>query len=59
MVFEKAFWQMVFGSVDVLPVYGFRKTNIIMVTNMIDFVTLDLDDDDADCRCKYSDTMIN
>ena len=47
MILEKAFWQMTFGSVDVLPVYGFLKTYIMMVTNMKDCVTLDPDDDDA------------
>ena len=25
MILEKAFWEMIFGSVDVLPVCGFLK----------------------------------
>ena len=48
MILEKTFWEMIFGSVDVLPVYGFLKTYIMMVTNMKDYVTLDPDDDDDD-----------
>ena len=47
---------MVFGSV--LPVYGSLKTYIMMITNMKDYVTLDLDDYDADLRYNYRDTMI-
>ena len=35
-ILEKTFWEMIFGSVDVLPVYGFSKTYILMVTNMKD-----------------------
>ena len=41
MVLEKVFWEMMFGSVDVLPVYGFLKTYIMMVTNLKDYVKLD------------------
>ena len=48
MILEKAFWEMMFGRVYVLPVYAFLKTYIMMVTNMKDYVTLDPDDDDAD-----------
>ena len=55
---EKAFWEMIFGSVDVLPVYGFWKTYITMVTNMKDYLTLDLDDKDADFRYGYSNSLI-
>ena len=57
-VFERAFWEMIFGSEDDLPVYGFLKTYIMMVTNMKDYITLDLDDDDADFRHDYRDTII-
>ena len=57
-ILEKAFWKIVFGSVIVLPVYGFLKTYIMMVTNMKDFVTLDPDEYDADFRYNYRDTMI-
>ena len=49
---------MVFGSEDVLPLYGFLKTNIMLVTNMKDYLTLDDNDHDADFRYKYRDTMI-
>ena len=41
-----------------LPVYGFLKTYIMMVTNMKDCVTLEPDDYDADFRYNYRDTMI-
>ena len=58
MELEKAFWEMLFGSVDILPVYGFLKTFIFMVINMKDYVTLDPDDADADNRYGYRDTMI-
>ena len=49
---------MIYGSVDVLPVYGFLKTYVLLVTNMKDYVTIDLDDDDNDFRYGYRDTMI-
>ena len=58
MVLEKAFWEMIFGSVDVLPMYGFLKTYIMMVRNMKGYVTLDADDADADFIYGYRDTMI-
>ena len=41
-----------------LPVYGFLKTYVMMVTNMKDYVTLDSDVDDADFRYGSSDVMI-
>ena len=50
---EKTLWEMIFGSVDVLPVYGSWKTYFMMVTSMKDYVTKDNDDDDADFRNKY------
>ena len=34
-ILEKTFWEMIFGSVDVLPVFGFLKTYIMLVTNII------------------------
>ena len=45
---------MMFGSEDDLSVYGFLRTNFMMVTNMKDYVTLDPDDIDADfwCNCR-------
>ena len=58
IMLEKAFWEMIFGNEDVLPVYGFLKTYNTMVTNMKDYVTLDPDDVDADFRYSYRDTMI-
>ena len=56
-ILKKAFWQMIFGSEEVLPVYGFFKTYIKMATNKKDYVTLDLHYD-ADFRYNYRDTMI-
>ena len=47
---------MIFESEDVLHVYSFLKTYIIMVKNMKNYVTLDpdnLDDDDAEFRYVY------
>ena len=55
---EKTFWEIIFGSEHVLSVYGFLKTYIMMVTNMKDYVTLDLNCDDADFRYKDRDNMI-
>ena len=49
-ILEKAFWEMIFGSVDVLPVYGFSKTYNMMVTKIQEYITLDPDDYDADFR---------
>ena len=49
---------MISGNVDVLPVYGFLKTLIMMVTNTKDYVTLDPDDDDFDFTYGYRDTMV-
>ena len=60
-ILEKAFWEMISGSVDVLPVYGFLKIYIMMVTNMKDYVK---DDDDGEDDYKddfgyyYRDNMI-
>ena len=48
---------MIFGSEDDLPVCGFLKTHIMMVTNMKDYVLLD-PDDDVDFRYGYIDTRI-
>ena len=55
MELEKAFWEMIFGSVYVLPMYGLLKTYIMMVTNSKDYVTLDPDDADADFRYGFRD----
>ena len=57
-ILEKAFWQMIFGSEDDLPVHGFLKTYFLMVTDMKDYVTLDDKDYDADFSYNYRDNMI-
>ena len=49
-ILEKGFWEMICGSEDVLPVYGFLKTYLMMITKMKDYVTLDPADDDTDFR---------
>ena len=56
---EKTFWEMLFGSLDVLPLYQFLKRYIMMITNMKDYVTLDLDDYDANFRYIYRKTVIH
>ena len=48
IILQKALWEMIFGSEDVLPVYGLLKTYIVIVTNMKEYVTLDPDVYDAD-----------
>ena len=55
MILEKSFCEMIFGSVDIVPVYGFLKTNFLMITKMKDCVTLDSDDDDAEFWYGYRD----
>ena len=49
---------MIFGSEDVLPVYGFLKTCMKMVSNKKDYLTLDDKDHGANFRFFYRDTMI-
>ena len=56
-ILEKAFCEIFFGSVGVLPVYGFLKTFFMMVTNMKHCVTLQ-DDGDADFGYAYEDFKI-
>ena len=58
MILEKAFWEIIFGSEDVLHVYSFLKTYSLIVANMKDYVTLHVDYDDADFRYNYRDVMI-
>ena len=50
IILEKSLWELIFGSEDVLPVNGFLKTYIVMVTIMKYYVTLEPDDYDADFR---------
>ena len=57
-ILQKAFWELIFGSVDVFRVYGFLKTYNMMVKNMKDYVTLDPDDDDAVFRYGFRDTIL-
>ena len=47
-----------FWKLRCLPVFGFFKTYIMLVTNTKDYVTLDPNDVDADFRFTYRDTMI-
>ena len=49
---------MMFGSEDDLSVYGYLKTNFMMVTKTKGYVTLDPDDIDADFRCNYRKNKI-
>ena len=57
-ILEEAFWEIVFGSVGVLTVFGFLRTSILMVQSMKDYLTLDDKDDDAAFRYNYRDTAI-
>ena len=45
-ILEKAFCEMIFGSEDVLTVYGFLETYFVMVVNLNDYVKDNNDDDD-------------
>ena len=57
-VLEKAFSEMIFESKDVLPVFGFLKTNTVMITIMKSHVTLGDHDNDADLRPNFGYKMI-
>ena len=48
MILEKLFSEMIFGSGDILAVYRFLKTYIMMVTNRKDYVEGDDDGEDDD-----------
>ena len=54
---KKLFWEMTFGSVDDLSVYGFLETYIMVVTNKKVYLTF-ADYEDADFRFSYRDVMI-
>ena len=56
--FEKTFWELIIGSEDVLNVYSFWRTYIVMFLNRKDYVTLDAVDEVVDFRYKYRVTMI-
>ena len=58
-VLEKAFWEMIFGSVDVLPVYGFLQTSFRKGITLNDSVIFDDEDYDADFGQNYRDNMIS
>ena len=49
---------MVFESKDVLPEFGFLKTNTVMITIMKSRVTLNDHDNDADLRHNFGYNMI-
>ena len=57
-----SYWRILFGKwfleVKMFCVYGFLKTNNMMVTHMRNYVTLDPDDDVADFDYSYRDIMI-
>ena len=38
------FWEMIFGIVDVLAMYGFSQTYFRIVKNLSDYVTFDYND---------------
>ena len=56
-ILENAFWEMIFGSVNDLPVYGFLETCFMMVTNLNNYVTDDEDDDKDEFGYYYRDNM--
>ena len=52
---------MIFGSEDVLPLYGLLKTYFMIVTKMTDYFKGDDDSEDVDkyhFECYYRDKMI-
>ena len=54
---EEGFWEKIFGSEDVLPVFGFLKTYFEMITNLNVYVRND-DDDKDDFEYHSRDNMI-
>ena len=56
-ILEKAFWEIIFGSVDALAVYGLLKTYFKMVTSSNGFVKDD-DDDEHEFGYLHRDNMI-
>ena len=61
MILEKYFWEMSFGSEDVLPVYKYLETYFLMIVNMKGYVQ---DNDDSENAYKddfgfyYRDNII-
>ena len=53
----RAFWEIIFGSVDVLPVYRFLQKYFWMIAKLNDYVTFG-DDDDADFRHNHRENVI-
>ena len=49
-ILDKSFWEMISGSEEILTVYGFSKTYIMLITNMKDYLAFDDDCNDADFR---------
>ena len=46
MIIEKAFWEMIFGGEDVLSVYGFLETYIMIGTKTKVYVKYNDDGED-------------
>ena len=57
MVLEKPFWEMIFGSENVLHVYSLLNTYFKMVSNLHEYVKDDDDDKENFGYC-YRDNMI-
>ena len=57
-ILEKAFWEIIFGSEDVLAVYRFLKTYITMATKLNEHVKGNDGDDKVDFDSYYRDNMI-
>ena len=57
-ILEKVFREMIFGSEDVLSVYGFLRTYFMIVTILNGYVTDDDNDYKDDFGYHYRDNMI-
>ena len=57
-ILQKDFWERIFGSENVLAVYGFLKTAFKMVIKLNDYVKDDDDDDKDDFGYHYRDNLI-
>ena len=56
-ILEKVFWDKMFGSKNISPVYGFLQINFNMVTNLNDYVTFPDDDDYDDFKYNFRENM--